>query len=587
MLSAPRSQSQKSSQRTSHNPLLLSPHGSNNARPPSGTKRARSPDGQDAQHSAKRVKDAQVSPEKDARRAQREAQKEEFRVKYTKAFPGFNFYFDLDDQDPALRTRLEGGVAQLGATIDDFFSNGVTHFITAQPVPESIAEKENVNNSRLNPSKAAASLSPSRSRNWLLDESMLTQNHESLVRKAQSLGIKIWRVDKLESVLERLITLPSPPIVQPGIPRKSVSRLLQSERVHGSSETDPLQKRHDFHYFKKGSYFILIEDAKSELATIAAAEYPVHKERNGTIKPTWPVLHCHPHARGPFVPFDDKEKKRWEKQQALDKASGATARSRHESLTTAHQGLSVRTKAPGASAKQGDLRRSVSLNNLQRRISREQPEPEPEYEAEGAGDAWESANASGYLVSGTGGYVAASGNSISITSTVDTTSNNSASARSAQVPPSLQGRRQVVTSRSLLKNSGTMGPPGSLPDKPRQQLRKSKSTGALRLPKRDEGSKPGYCESCRMKFESFKEHIQCKRHRRFAEDESNFAQLDYVLNQVRRRTREELEESRLARRAMMMRRSGVDSSPFVADSNPISEWDFDVENENEIPASDT
>lgn len=56
-----------------------------------------------------------MSPEKDARRAQREAQKEEFRVKYTKAFPGFNFYFDLDDQDPALRNRLEGGVASLGA----------------------------------------------------------------------------------------------------------------------------------------------------------------------------------------------------------------------------------------------------------------------------------------------------------------------------------------------------------------------------------------------------------------------------------------------------------------------------------------
>lgn len=31
----------------------------------------------------------------------------------------------------------------------------------------------------------------------------------------------------------------------------------------------------------------------------------------------------------------------------------------------------------------------------------------------------------------------------------------------------------------------------------------------------------------------------------------------------------------------------LDSSPFVADPNPISEWDFDVETENEIPASDT
>jgi regulatory subunit for Cdc7p protein kinase len=27
----------------------------------------------------------------------------------------------------------------------------------------------------------------------------------------------------------------------------------------------------------------------------------------------------------------------------------------------------------------------------------------------------------------------------------------------------------------------------------------------MRLPKRDEGTKPGYCESCRVKFEDFQQ----------------------------------------------------------------------------------
>jgi regulatory subunit for Cdc7p protein kinase len=48
-----------------------------------------------------------------------------------------------------------------------------------------------------------------------------------------------------------------------------------------------------------------------------------------------------------------------------------------------------------------------------------------------------------------------------------------------------------------------MPPPADIPDRVRM-LRKSKSTNTLRLPKRDEKTKPGYCESCRAKFDDFK-----------------------------------------------------------------------------------
>ena len=48
-----------------------------------------------------------------------------------------------------------------------------------------------------------------------------------------------------------------------------------------------------------------------------------------------------------------------------------------------------------------------------------------------------------------------------------------------------------------------MGPP-VLPERA-HVLRKSKSTNTMRLPKREEGAKPGYCESCRVKFENFKD----------------------------------------------------------------------------------
>jgi len=49
---------------------------------------------------------------------ERELQKADFRVKYTRAFPGWVFYFDLDLLDPesaALRSSLAARVTHLKA----------------------------------------------------------------------------------------------------------------------------------------------------------------------------------------------------------------------------------------------------------------------------------------------------------------------------------------------------------------------------------------------------------------------------------------------------------------------------------------
>ncbi|KAJ9115069.1 hypothetical protein QFC22_005397 [Naganishia vaughanmartiniae] len=46
--------------------------------------------------------------------------------------------------------------------------------------------------------------------------------------------------------------------------------------------------------------------------------------------------------------------------------------------------------------------------------------------------------------------------------------------------------------------------------------------------------KAGYCENCRAKYESFEEHCQSRRHRKFAEAVENFASLDQLLHAIRR-----------------------------------------------------
>jgi regulatory subunit for Cdc7p protein kinase len=104
-------------------PLVVSPL----KRTVSGaSKRARSPDPAGDMNS-KRAK-GPPSPgtlaarederkEKERRKTEREAQKEEFRIKYTRAFPSWVFYFDLDLLDPdsaSAREYLEAKVCQLG-----------------------------------------------------------------------------------------------------------------------------------------------------------------------------------------------------------------------------------------------------------------------------------------------------------------------------------------------------------------------------------------------------------------------------------------------------------------------------------------
>jgi regulatory subunit for Cdc7p protein kinase len=210
------------------------------------------------------------------------------------------------------------------------------------------------------------------------------------------------------------------------------------------------------------------------------------------------------------VKFDEREKRRWEKAQKAEREN------EHERAEKVARALKRKREAEVQilSRKTGDLRRSVSMNNLHRQAANTVVEEYVDLDADyGDGDTRESATASGYLAStGGGAYVAASGNSVGITSTRGTTSNASGSFRTLELPASLRCRirQQVVTSRKAPnanhapdRNTGGMGPPLAIPERPNGALRKSRSTNTLRLPKRDEGSKPGYCESCRVKFDDF------------------------------------------------------------------------------------
>ncbi|TCD62599.1 hypothetical protein EIP91_006645 [Steccherinum ochraceum] len=526
----------------------------------SSIKRAHSPEPREDvySHPSKRAKPAtaaaaaSTSKEEPSRKSKSEsrlAKEAEFRDKYTRAFPKWKFYFDIDDVNAAKRDDLKSRILEMGATVEIFFSQNVTHLITDEP-EQSYSNKENTSRSRSQQLQSPIKLK---------GREAAPESGAHLVKKALDLDLKIWSPSKLDSILIRCLS-PDERTVGPSTSNthaahapgaageRSLSRLLESERLHGTTERDPTQRRHDYLYFSKNSYFVLVEDLKQELATIAALEYPIKKDREGKEKGSWPVLHCHPQAKGPFLAFDEKkeeERRRQKIEHAEKERERRKAKDRDEQR---------RKQAQRHAMQQGDLRRSVSMNNLHRRATF--PFQEPPERAElvdldaDADEDEESANASGLRESGQ--YVAASGNSVGITSTVGTTSTAGGRLRMLQLPAriSRQLGQEVVTSRRIsavpnFKNDkeNAMGPP-PVPDKISKPLRKSKSTNTLKLPKRDEGTKPGYCESCRQKFEDFKTHVTGRRHRKFAMDDSNFLALDYVLDRVKRRTVEEVQAER-------------------------------------------
>ncbi|KAG6891723.1 hypothetical protein C0992_006143 [Termitomyces sp. T32_za158] len=525
----------------------------------SGNKRARSPEPLAELpmllQNSKRVKSVDPPPSlardkaRERKHMEREQQKVEFKEKYTRAFPSFTFYFDELNITSEEQDFLEESIEKLGGKIVKFLDKTVTHFISNRAENTQLSDKENMHKS------GGILKSPIKLKNRFGK----SENGNPALLSA-TLEHKVWNSTKLESVLQRLIdpltATPSGPFSTSKKQTLSLERLLKYEQRNGTTERDPTQKRHDFKYFTRGSRFVLIEDIREELATIAVHEYPQSKSKDGVTQTPWPVLHCHPQSRGPFIVFDDKERRRWEKLQRAEREQKAE-RKKHTNKVQQAELQKRRAEANLYVKHAGDLRRSVSMSNLHRRTAYSHVlNDEFMVDIDEDGENLDSAVASGFLLSvaGTAGYMAASGNSVGITSTTETTSTAGYTSR-LRLPPTFSGRmKHIVTSRKFPSAAAdkenevpSMGPPSIIPER-KQLLRKSRSTNTLKLPKREEGSKPGYCESCRTKFNDFKEHTNTDRkHQRFATNAANFLQLDCVLARVQRRTKAEIADIRMQR----------------------------------------
>ncbi|GAA5890520.1 hypothetical protein JCM8208_004900 [Rhodotorula glutinis] len=471
---------------------------------------------------------------------------QQWRNKFRKAFPSFTFYFDAIDEPT--KASLGAQVKRLGSSVDQFFSKKVTHVVTSRPVP-SAAGKENVSDSpaaskvgggmlesAAGKVKKAATRSPKMyelpngqklrplvgdfDKNPFIDS-------QDILSKALDFGLKIWPAEKLQLMLTRINH--HSPSKENGLQRDpSLPSLLRDEQLYGTRERDPFVPRTDTHYFPSNKYFLLVEDSTGEHRPIVAKEYDKPRKHE---EPSWPILYGGIEGRTGFYRYDGEiTYERRIPPPAPPVAPQQQQQQVANGVALAKGGfgsVAARALAP-------NLRRTVSLQN----VAREQ-----------AGKAVGGVGVAGAHHHGRrDSFMAASGNSQTITSNIASATSTAARSGAAQASRfgangGLVDKRLAVLSNRTVSVAGS-GLAGGVARVKRMGIQRSVSVdgglNGLRVPAaaaaavRDEPKKPGYCENCRVKYDDFKDHVVSSKHRRFALNPKHWLELDRLLEKIER-----------------------------------------------------
>jgi regulatory subunit for Cdc7p protein kinase len=146
-----------------------------------------------------------------------------------------------------------------------------------------------------------------------------TKNTDVLY-KAQSMGKRIYTIEKLQRILENLLTgdehaSRSLHSRQPSHETNLV-KLLQNERLNGPSDRDPRAALTDLHYFR-GPY-IYVYDMNEKTRPIMVREYAKVADKT---EGEWPQFKTAPQGRCPFVGDDVKSRRVVEKKPAAAEKS--------------------------------------------------------------------------------------------------------------------------------------------------------------------------------------------------------------------------------------------------------------------------
>ncbi|KAI1458743.1 Dfp1/Him1, central region-domain-containing protein [Annulohypoxylon moriforme] len=401
------------------------------------------------------------------------------------------------------------------------------------------------------------------------------RNMDVLLR-AREMGKKIWSLDKLQRMLDLL--LETDPYVSAEIAYgarktktiearttedRNLLHLLHNERVNGPSDRDPTVNAQELHYFK-GPY-IYVYDFEEKQKPIMVREYKKVAEKS---KGDWPQFRTAALGRCPFIDeYEPREVRPQPKPKVQVTRAAAEAKPVLQPPTKMEPPKPVTGKRSLGEMQNGHCRGS-SVASIELSIP---SKPTVGPFADNRPQAFTGRAASRLF----GGEPVASGvqpsnvtsaiRSQMVSSTATTPGvitglskevhglqrqvlKRNSTATSQDFSSRRNGETNVRDEVPAKRSFSTMSRTSSRKLDMIEETASAKDTQAVskavpRVAKRETAQpkkaelKPGYCENCAEKYADFDEHILTKKHRKFADDDENWGELDDLLSQLQRAPR--------------------------------------------------
>lgn len=409
-------------------------------------------------------------------------------------------------------------------------------------------------------------------------QTQATTSNDPLAR-AQEWGIKIWTVEKFWNTINLITGSDFNGTSATAAGKQDLAQLLHHEKVHGTSERDLNAPRDGIQYFDKRAIYILIEDATGEHRAIMCQEYD--RQSDPSDAPPWPKLYGDEEGRCPFTKYE--RKRRSQRRPAVDDGRQTS----NSKATPAHLARVAGDGGGEAASYSRNVSPAPGIDSMQGCAS-------PAYQMASGNSVSVVSNMTS--VAGTGSHtnlasLAAQDKRVAQLNRRMVPANNAspAVAMDSPLPGVANGpdaRRLMVRSLLGMTEGGDSAPttPGAFP---REGMTRSVSLGVpldrpatgresreLTVPptgltrtstmpdvhaklaadsrattatkpagqaappapakEANDPSKRLYCENCRAYFDEFDDHIASNRHRKFAQNDANFADVDALINRCAR-----------------------------------------------------
>ncbi|KAL3962605.1 hypothetical protein ACCO45_004128 [Purpureocillium lilacinum] len=395
--------------------------------------------------------------------------------------------------------------------------------------------------------------------------------NNDVLHKARDMGKKIWPLEKFQNMLSVLLeaehqggqpsrnsTVRNHYGVSKSSHEPNLLQLLHNERINGPSDRDPTAVNRELVYFK--GPFIHVWDMDEKQKPIMVREYPkVASKQDGE----WPQFRSVGNGRCPFVEeieVPDKEQRRnREREKARAAAAAAAAAAKKEEA--AHIPILKPPEVPVVKPVTGKRTLAEMEDGHNRGLRAATPTDMHNPTKIAAPKLMDSRPQNAFISRAEGGRlfagepVASGMQPSNITSAIrsqmisSTSGINGVKAGTSKEVHGLQrkvlqkaapasqdpsSRRLAEVSMEVASSRSTnMGRQTSrtvqTPDEDSQRTDGKDKRAQSQTLKSKKDLKPGYCENCQDKFRDFDEHILSRKHRKFAENDENWTELDQLL----------------------------------------------------------